>query len=418
MSDCKEREREAVLTPRSQTSARAVLLLFLLAGIGASQEVTEADAIQLLRESARTKERRARLASTDAAISQRSAYPGPSLNASYEGAGRTEFYFVEQELVLGGRDAGAKRQAALSSAAERARTDFDMDRMQSRMLAEFYRLVYAQERMRVILAGIAEQERIGHDIRAQAAAGNMSPHDVFRTEQSLAELRVSASECEIAAAQSKAALADLLGDVVAADTLRAKGSLEPTQDLVSFREALATALANRADLRSATAMLEASRLEATAATRGWKPSVRLQGGIKRADTGDRLAVGPYVAVSVPVPLPRGRMPGDRATSAKETLRREQLGVLRNQIAAEIRVAHATLRIRRTAAAGYRNDVLLPARELSESTQAGYRNSESTAQDLLESVRARQDAELRSLELQSVAKAAEIEFRRVLGGHGR
>lgn len=417
MSDCMEREQEAALILRSRTGARAVLLLFLLAGAGASQELTEGEAIQLLRESSRVKERRARLASTDAASSQQSAHPGPSLNASFEGAGRTEFYFVEQELLMGARNTAAKRQAALSTDAERARADFDTDRMQSRMLAEFYRLVHAQERTRVILAGIAEQERIGQDIRAQAAAGNMSPHDMFLTEQSIGELRVSSLESAVVAAQAKAALADLLGDHVDTETLRAKGSLGPAQDLVPFREALATALANRADLRSAAAMLEASRLEATAATRGWKPSVKLQGGIKRADIGDRLAVGPYLAVSMPVPLPRGRLARERATSARETLRQEQLGVLRNQIVADVRVAHATLRIRRAAAAGYRNDVLLPARELRESMLARYRDSESTALDLLESVRARQSAELRSLELQALAKAAEIEFRQVLGGDG-
>ena len=375
-------------------------------------------AIQLLRDSSRVKERRARLASLHAASSRRSAYPGPSLNASFEGAGRTEFFFVEQELVLGARDTTAKRHAELATDAESARADFDMDRMRSRMLAEFYRLVHAQERLRIIRAGIDEQERIGQDIRTLEAAGEMSPHDVFRADQSIAELRVSGSETEILAAQARAALAGLLGDHVAAETLRAKGSLAPAQDLIPFREALATALANRADLRSAATMLESSRLEAKAATRGWKPSVKVQGGIKRADMGDRLAVGPYVAVSMPVPLPRGRLPRERATSAKEALRQEQLSVLRNQIVADVRVAHATLRIRRTAAAGYRKDVLLPARELRESMLARYRDSESTALDLLESVRTRQDAELRSLELQALAKATEIEFLQVIGNAGR
>ena len=416
-SDCERCEQEAILIRRSQTCARAVLLLFLLAGAGASQELTETEAIQLLRESSRVKERRARLASSDAASSRRSAYPGPSLNASFEGAGRTEFYFVEQELLLGARDTAAKGLSALSADAERARADFDTDRMLSSMLAEFYRLVYAQERIRVILDGIAEQERIGQDIRAQEASGNLSPHDVFMAGQSVAELRVSTLESEIAAAQAKAALADLLGDQVAPETLRAKGSLGPAQDLIPFREALAAALANRADLRSAAAMLEAARLEASAATRGWKPSVKLQGGIKRADIGDRLAVGPFVGVSMPVPLPGGRMPRDRAASSKQTLRQEQIGVLRNQIAAEMRVAHDTLRIRRAAADGYREDVLEPARQLRESRLARYREGESNPVDLLESERVALAAELRSLELRALAKAAEIQFRQVIGNAG-
>ncbi len=405
------------MIPQSQIGARLALLLLLLPGAAASQVLTEAAAIQLLHESSRVRERRARVASSRTVAARQAGYPGPTLNASFEGAGRTEFYFVEQELVLGARDTAAKRQAQLTSDSERARADFDTGRMQTRMLAEFYRLVHAQERLRIILAGISEQERIAQAVRELGAAGKRSQHEVFLTEQSIAELRVSLLESEVGAARARAALADVLGDRVDFETLQAEGSLVPVQDLIPVREALVLALENRADLRSAAALLESSRLEASASTRGWTPSVKLQGGVKRADVGNGLAVGPYIAVSIPVPLPRGGLPRGTVPSAAEDLRREQLHVLRNQIAAEVRVAHDALRLRRSATAGYRKDALQPARELRESRLAQYREGELDALELLESVRVTQAAELRSLELQALAKAAEIEFRQVIGNAG-
>ena len=402
------------MIPRPRASARALLALLLVPAAGLAQELTEAGAIQLLRESSRVREHRMRLASSLASRSTDAAQPGPSLNASFEGAGRTEFLFVEQEFMLSRRNGSAKRQADLATDSETASADFDIGRMQSRMLVEFYVLVHAQQQMRVIFEGIAERERIEQAVTALAAAGEASPYEVFLTRESVAELRIASAETEIHAARARAALADLLGDRVSAETLHARGTLTPVRDLIPLREALARALANRADLRSAAAALEASRLEPSAVTRGWKPSITVQGGIKRSDIGDRLAIGPYVALSMPVPLRRGRHVRERAASATESLLRERLRVLRNQILAEVRVAHDTFRIRRAVADTYRRTVLGPARELGESLHASDFEGAANALDQLEAVRARLGAELRLLELQAAAKTAEIEFDRVLG----
>ncbi len=391
-----------------------MLLLVLLPAAALAQELTEVQALQILRESSRVRERRGRLTSTHANTAPQAAYTGPSVNASFEGAGRTEFFFVEQTFSLGRQDAVAKRQAELATDSERARADFDVGRMQSRMLVEFYRLVHSQERRRVILDGISQQERLGEIVKALEEAGEASQRDAFMTEQNLAELRISLSETEILAAKSRGALADLLGGRVSAEALRAKGTLTLAQDLVPLHQALEMAQANRADLQSAITALESSRLRASSANRDWRPSVTLQGGIKRADVGDRLAIGPYVAVSMPVPLPRGRPPRASSASVAEGLIRERVSVLRNRVVAEVQVARETYRIRRIAAVSYRGSVLRTARELKESALARHSRGESNALGALESLRAALGAELRSLELQAAAKVAEIEFRQVLG----
>ena len=396
------------------SAARAILLLLLLSVAGTAQELTEAQAIQLLRESPSVREYRENLESMYAGRPGPSPRPGASLNASFEGAGRTEFYFIEQEIVFNGRSRLARKLGELEADSREARAHFETGRMAARMLAAFYRLVYAQQRMQLIADAMVELEDIHRAVEALHAAGEASTFDVFRAQRSIAELGVSSSETEVLAARAKAVLAGLLGDRVNAVTLRAKGSLKPVRDLMPLREALSIALAGRADIRAATVKLESSRLEASAATPSWRPNLKLQGGIKRAEVVDRLAVGPYFAVSVPVPLWPGRPPGERAESTEHVHLREQLRTLRNRVVAEVQVAHDTFRIRRTSADGYRRRVFTPAQELRISTLAGHRNGASTALEALDSVRAIQAAELRLLELQAAAKGAEVELERVLG----
>ena len=340
--------------------------------------------------------------------------PGASLDASLEGAGRTEFYFVEQEIVFNRRSGLARKLDELEADSLEARANFETGRMAARMLASFHRLVYAQQRKQVIAANKVELEDIHRALEALHAAGEASKFDVFRAQRSIVELEVSSSETEILAARAKAVLAGLLGGQVNAGILRAKGSLLPVRGLMPLREALSVALAGRADIRAAAAKLESSRLEASAATPGWRPNLKLQGGIKRAEVVDGLVVGPYFAVSVPVPLWPGRPPGEPTASTEHVHLREQLRTLRNRVLAEVQVAHDTFRIRRTAADEYRRKVFAPARELRLSTFAGYRKGASTALELLDSVRAIQAAEFRLLELQAAAKEAEVELERVLG----
>ncbi len=402
-----------VMIASIDSGARYVLLL-LLAASGAAQELTEAQAMQLLRESPSVREHRENLESMRAGRPWQPPQPDTSLNASFEGAGRTEFYFVEQEIVFNRRSGLARKLDELEADSQEARANFETGRMAARMLAAFYRLVYAQQRKQVIAANKVELEDIHRAVEALHAAGEASKFDVFRAQRSIVELEVSVSETEILAARAKAVLAGLLGDQVNAETLRAKGSLLPVRDLMPLREALSVALAGRADIREAAAKLESSRLEASAATPGWRPNLKLQGGIKRAEVVDRLAVGPYFAVSVPVPLWPGRPPGERTASSEHVHLREQLRTLRNRVLAEVQAAHDTFRIRRASADDYRRRVLTPARELRVSTFAGYRNGASTALEALDSVRAIQAAEFRFLELQAAAKGAEVELERVLG----
>ncbi|MDE0167171.1 MAG: TolC family protein [Bryobacterales bacterium] len=392
----------------------AILLLLLLASSGAAQELTEAQAMRLLRESPSVSEYRENLDPMRAVRPWQPPRPGASLNASFEGAGRTEFYFIEQEIVFNRRSGLARKLDELEADSREARANFETGRMAARMLAAFYRLVYAQQRKQVIAANNVELEDIHRAVEALHAAGEASKFDVFRAEKSIAELDVSSSDTEILAAQAKAVLAGLLGDQVNAGTLRAKGSLLPVRDLMPLREALSVALAGRADIRAAAAKLESSRLEASAATPGWKPNLKLQGGIKRAEVVDRLVVGPYVAVSVPVPLWPGRPSGEPAASTEHVHLREQLRTLRNRVLAEVQAAHDTFRIRRTAADDYRRRVFAPAQELRMSTFAVYRNDASIALEALDSVPAIQAAEFRFLELQVAAKEAEVELERVLG----
>ena len=394
------------------------LLLFPIVAGGVCEELTEARALEILRQSSSVAGRQANDLGSIRDRSEQAPYPDLSLHASFEGAGRTEFYFVEKEIALGRRRSLAQEFRELEIDSEQSVTEFETAQVEARMLLAFYRLVYAQDRLAAVEDNIREHLEIGRDVEAQLGEGSVSRLALFRYERSLAELRVALSEVRIEAARARHLLAQLLAYQVPPETLRAKGSLQLAGEIVPLREALAAALPGRGDLRAATTRMELSRLEVSAAKGGTGPNVTVHAGIKRADLGDRVAAGPYLAVSVPVPLRNRRRLQDRAALKTRDLRQEQLRLLRNQVRADVRQAHDSLRLRRASAEDYRGAVWSDAQQLRESAIASYRTRGSTVLEVLDSVEAAQGAQLRLLELQTAAKLAEVELRAAIGARVR
>src|SRR4029077_4733921 len=99
--------------------------------------------------SPQAQELRARVALTQAEERTRTVYPNPALSYSREGAGYNEFFEASQTLPLNGRvrylrDAGS---AAVSAAG--ANRDAALWSLRSDLRVAFYRMVAAQERVRL-----------------------------------------------------------------------------------------------------------------------------------------------------------------------------------------------------------------------------------------------------------------------------
>ena len=390
-------------------------LVLIFWGAGAnSQELTHSLALQYLRKNFSQMEAPVNSAAAEASVVRSPANPGPILSLSFEGAGRTDIYGIEQEIAVNGQRRLLRRAGQSAAAADTADAIHELRQTESRMLEAFYQLIRAQKRKEIIQHAITVLEKIVSVVQELHVKGMASRLDGFLAEEAHAELGVAGAESDIAIVEMRALLAGLLGGRVDPEKLRASGTLDPRYELPPLGAALAESLSSRYDFQAATERLQLSRLEAEAANRWRLPNPKILGGIKRADLGDRYAVGPFFAVSIPLSVSGQRRQLKTSASAVESDRRIRLNRLRHRILSEVRAAHHTLRIRRQVVEDYRSRSLVSLDELNKIALTEYRAGKMDETNLLNAVRAALDAALRLLELQAASKLAEIEFDRVSG----
>lgn len=399
---------------RPRAHARLCLLLAWAAMSAAGQTLTEQQALQLLRESPYFRELQALVEVTRAERRRDTLYPNPSAGASFEGAGRTDFYTVQQPLAINGRLRLLRRAAESAAAATEAQADYELRQIEASVRALFQELVYAQERKAAIEHSIAELDDLGRILREREDAGEGSKFDRLRAEREVVERRSELDGVEASIAQVRARLAGFLGERVAPDGIVANGTLEPAEAPPPQSAAMQSALMTRGDYRSQEAALQTLETEAEAADRRRIPNPVVAGGLKHAQVGDRYASGPVLSVSVDLPLFNKGQAERRLAEAQAERVQARRAILQSQILADVRGAHQTLLLRRSAAERYEHNSRQRAEELREIAEIAYQEGELGILELIDSFRVAQQSQLRLLELKAAAKLAEIELDRAMG----
>jgi cobalt-zinc-cadmium efflux system outer membrane protein len=393
---------------------RLSFLVGCLAAGAAAQQLTERQALELLRESPHFTELQAQVGVTRAQTRLGTLYPNPSASAAFEGAGRTDFYLIEQPLALNGRLGLLRQAGALAVAAAEAKADHDLRQLEAQLRSAFYRLTYVQERRAAIRDSISRLTEMVEILRAREKEGESSRFDRLRAEREVVERETEASDAGALIAQYQADLAQFLGSRVNPVAIVAEGELTPSYSLPALGDTLASALEARSDYRIERERLEQLRLEAEAADRLRIPNPVVSGGLKRAAVGDRTANGPVFSVSIDLPLFNKGQIEKQLAEAEADRTRARRQVLENQILAEVRGAYDSLRLRREIADAYRQQSQNRAEELRGIADVGYREGELGILELLDSYRVEQQARLRLLELEAAAKLAEVELDRAMG----
>lgn len=399
---------------RARVCVRLSLLAGCLSAGVSAQQLTERQALELLRESPHYRELQARVEVTRAEARRGTLYPNPSASASFEGAGRTDFYLIEQPLALNGRLGLLRRAGASAVAAAQAEADHELRQLEARLRRAFFRLAYSQERKRTIRDSIEELQEVVRILREREKEGEGSKFDRLRAEREVVERQTEASDTEALIAEYRAELARFLGERFIFEGLTVRGTLAPTYRLPELGDALASALEARSDYRVAKERLERLRLEAEAADRLRIPNPVVSGGFKRAAIGDRTANGAVLSVSIDLPLFNKGQVEKQLAEAQSARTRARRQVLENQILAEVRAAYDSLRLRREIAQTYQEQLRGRTEELREIAEVGYQEGELGILELLDSYQLAQRARLRSLELRAAAKLAEVEFDRATG----
>ena len=398
---------------RARVNMRLSLLVCCLATNAAAQELTERQALQLLRESPYHRELQARVEVARAESRRGTFYPNPSLSAAFEGAGRTDFYVFELPLAVNGRLSLLRQAGDSAIAVAEAGADHALRQIEARLRGVFYQLAYAQKRKGTIGDSIEELEELVRILREREKAGEGSKFDRLRAEREIVERETESADAEAVIAESRARLAGFLGERVNPENLVARGTLGAEYALPDLHEALAEGLAARGDYQAGKERLEQLRLEAEAADRLRIPNPVVSGGLKRAEIGDRHANGPVLSVSIDLPLFNKGQAGKQLAEAEAARTRARRRILESQILADVRAAHNSLRLRREIADDYQAQSGRRAEELREIAEISYQEGELGILELLDSYRVAQRAKLRLLELQAAAKLAEVEFDRTV-----
>lgn len=391
-----------------------VALVACCSGVCASATaLTERQALQLFRESPYHREVRAKVRAVRTEHQRHTLYPDPRVSATFEGAGRTDFFVVEQPIVINGRRSILSQVGDSAVKVAETSADHALRQIEARLRRSFYQLVYAQGRQGLVREGIAELESLARILVERERAGEGSKFDRLRAELEVVDLETELAETEPMIASARAELAGFLGDRISPDSLRANGSMEAAYGLPSLREASVEALAARADYKSETERLEQLRLEGQAANRLRIPNPVVSGGLKRADVGGRFINGPVLSVGIDLPLfNKGQV--DRAlTEAKADRTRARRRIIETQILADVRAAHDSLRIRRQIARDYRMQMGDRTTVLLEIARVAYEEGELGVLALLGAFSDARRAKLRQWELEAAAKLAELEFDRTV-----
>jgi outer membrane protein, heavy metal efflux system len=363
--------------------------------------------------SPQAQELRARIALTEAEAKTRTVYPNPAVSYSREGAGYNEFFEASQTLLLNGRLRYLRQAGSAAVEVTDANREAALWSLRSDLRLAFYRMVAAQERVRLLSASAGEVDQLIRTLRQREDEGEGSRYDRLRAEREVAELRTDGVAANALIAAARGRISGFLPEGTQVESVQGAlaVSLEPP-DMETLR---ARALDARADYRAEQKALTRFQLEEQAARRLRIPDPQVSAGVKRADITPGVArTGVVFSLSVPLPVFNSGRYEVARYQAEQTQATARAAVLARQIQAEIQGAREVLIIRREALAAYQRELESAGVELTRITRVAYEEGEVGILELLDSLRVNRLASLRLLDLQAGVREALIELERVVG----
>ena len=400
--------------PLPKRAATLALLAVALGTAISAQEWTEAVVVQkFLEQSPQAREARARVAIVEAETRGRTLYTNPSFNYSREGAGRTEFFQVEQTLPLTGRLSFLRQAGVAMVRATEADGAFSLWQARSALRQAFYRILTAQQSESIYESGLKEIENVIRVLAERERQGEGSKFDRLRTERERAEMLAELALVRATAAVERSQLLAFLPEGTA--ILEVSGQFESPPLILNSPELTQRALAVRDDYRAEQRRLEQYKLEQRAAERLRFPEPILNAGLKRAAVGQGvIANGPVVGITVPLPLFNKGQTEVARYSAEQERAAARLDMLAREIRAAVEGTIQAFTIRQRARDEYRSQLAESGPELVRIATVAYQEGEIGILQLLDAYRVQRQAQQRLVEIQAAVKEAQIEVERVVG----
>jgi outer membrane protein, heavy metal efflux system len=174
-------------------------------------------------------------------------------------------------------------------------------------------------------------------------------------------------------------------------------------------EQLLTRLRERPDLQSLVLKARAFQLDERVARRAWIPDLTLSAGVRQIDSGPQNDSGPVFGISIPLPLFERGQAAQRRAYAEARLASAESELALQRAEGEIRGSWEQFRQLSAAASEFRRHAVDGAQRLAAIAEAAYRGGERGILELLDAYRAVADADVRLVELELAARAAQLEL---------
>ncbi len=382
-----------------------------------SGAVTEAVAVRtFLEQSPQARRVHAVERSVDAALRIGTRVPNTDVAYQVEDAAgvRDEFLTIEQELPITGRRGLLNERAEVAAEAAGLNAERDLRGETFDLKRSFHEVLYRERVLERLRSGAELLARTVKILEEREREGEGSGYDVLRSEQELAELRMTTADADAALAAARSRFGSFFDPDSNMNEARLEGDFTPSGPVPEVERAVVQALEHRLDLRSLSAERERLDLERRAARRRRFPDPVLTAGWKKTEALGLSDTGYVAALTVPLPIfDRGRIAAARATSEGERVELEA-EILTRRIRAEVQAAVAREQAARTAARRYGEEVDQRAGELHKIARLKYDEGESGILELLDAHRTSLTMQLRALAARYEAKIAEIDRNRVIG----
>lgn len=393
-----------------------VLLIAATTSVAYAETITEADVIRI----ARTRDPDVLAAHESTSVAEAEEiraelYPNPSIGWERESSpGRVTGREIEDSLFLTlpidftGRRPAQKALARSGASVARARAARTQSEAVTAALDAFYEAIGSNRDVQILTQAVTRLEEAARVVRRRHEEGTTSGYERTRLELEAELARSRLRQAETRARTARATLTVLLG--VDAATLELRG------DFATADPAPASSASSTRE-RPLILHLRASEAEArdahSAAGWAWIPTLSLSGGLRISEAMESR-YGYVAGASLSIPI----------FSWGEELRAES-SARQRLAAAETRAAQRVTRVEEVRA---REQLTSARAEITRFTEAtvdrvelleravgsGYREGDLSVVELVDAQRARTDVERRQLELELIAKQAEIDLRAARG----
>jgi outer membrane protein TolC len=251
---------------------------------------------------------------------------------------------ASQVLYSGGRLQGAARQAGQLAQAARFGQLRARQQVVFQTTTAYYTLLAAQHEQEVARQSLSAAQDHLKDAQARLDARAAPKYDVLRAEVGVEEARQEAVRAESAIAMAHAALLRALG-VTEGRFTAAEVDAPVVTELPVLDQLLATAQAVRPELQAAERQVAAADAAVRVARGERLPTVSLTGSYQLVSPETPLQMtGWTVAAMAGLPMLDGGAARAKQREAQAALEQQQAAseTLKNNVAAEVRVAHARL----------------------------------------------------------------------------